>query len=1083
MDRSCKLLFALSIFILLQDNTSLATRPNISTDEAALLALRSHISSDPINILARNWSSSGPICSWIGITCSSRHHRVTAIDISSMQLHGTIPPHLGNLSFLVSLKISNNTFHGDLPAELGHLQRLKLIDCSSNNFSGVIPSFLSLLPNLRFVYLSYSQFSGEIPSSLSNLTKLEKLILERNFLEGEIPREIGDLHYLTVIDLQYNQLTGYIPSSIFNITTMQVIALTDNNLTGKLPASIWDHLPNLEGLHLSKNYLSGVIPQNLEKCRKLQVLALSFNEFTGTVPRELGNLTALTKLSIPALHLEGEIPVELGNLKKLQRLDLSHNKLSGSVPASIFNMSALQLLGLQLNKLSGTLPSDLGRGMPNIEEFLCGGNNLRGFISASISNSSRLRVIDFSGNSFSGPIPESLGNLEYLEILSLGENNFFSDSTFSFLASLTNCRNLRVLSFGDNPLDGVLPASVGNLSNSLTSFEGNSCKLKGVIPQEIGNLTRMTKISLFNNELSGHIPNMVQGMLNLQEFYLQSNKIEGSIPDFICSLKNLGALDLSRNQFSGSVPPCLGNATSLRKLYLAYNRLNSILPASLGILQDLIEFDVSSNLLSGQIPLESGYLKAATLIDLSKNYFSGKIPSTLGGLNKLINLSLAHNRLEGPIPESFGKMLSLEFLDLCYNNLSGEIPKSLEALVYLKYMNISFNKLSGEIPTGGPFANLTSQSFLSNDALCGDSRFNVKPCLTKSSKKSRTKRVLTGLFILLGIGSLLTLAVGFVVLELRNTKKSASQADVSLVKGHARISYHELEQATEGFNESNLLGNGSFSMVYKGILKDGTLIAAKVFNVQLEGAFKSFDTECEILRNLHHRNLTKVITSCSNLDFKALVLEYMPNGTLGKWLYSHNLFLNLCQRLDIMIDIASAMDYLHNGYSTPVVHCDLKPSNVLLDQEMVGHVSDFGIAKLLAEGEAVVQTRTIATIGYIAPEYGQDGIVSMSCDVYSFGILIMETFTRMRPSDEIFTGDLSIQRWVSDSFPSGIHKVVDSNLVQPGDEQIDAKMQCLLSIMELALSCSLVAPDARISMEDALSTLKRIRLQLVSSHH
>ncbi|KAM3361585.1 hypothetical protein P3S68_016439 [Capsicum galapagoense] len=207
----------------------------------------------------------------------------------------------------------------------------------------------------------------------------------------------------------------------------------------------------------------------------------------------------------------------------------------------------------------------------------------------------------------------------------------------------------------------------------------------------------------------------------------------------------------------------------------------------------------------------------------------------------------------------------------------------------------------------------------------------------------------------------------------------------------------------------------------------------------------------------------------------------MPNGTLDKWLYSHNLFLNLLQRLEIMIDVASAMVYLHNGCSNPVVHCDLKPSNVLLDQEMVGHVSDFGIAKLLGAGETFVQTRTIATIGHIAPEYGQDGIVSTSCDVYSFGIMMMETFTRIRPSDERFTGDLSILRWDSDSLPSGIHKVVDANLVQLGNEPTDAKMQCLLSIMELALNCTLATPDARISMEDTLSALGKIRLQFVSS--
>ncbi|XP_070021981.1 probable LRR receptor-like serine/threonine-protein kinase At3g47570 [Nicotiana sylvestris] len=227
----------------------------------------------------------------------------------------------------------------------------------------------------------------------------------------------------------------------------------------------------------------------------------------------------------------------------------------------------------------------------------------------------------------------------------------------------------------------------------------------------------------------------------------------------------------------------------------------------------------------------------------------------------------------------------------------------------------------------------------------------------------------------------------------KKKKKNSGQADVSLVKEHERISYYELEQAIEGFGESNLLGNGSFSMVHKGYLR---------------------------------------------------------------------------MRLNIMIDVASAMDYLHNGYSTPVVHCDLKPNNVLLDQDMVCHVSDFGIAKLLGAGETFVQTRTIATIGYVAPEYGQDGIVSTSCNVYSFGILMMEAFTRMRPSDKIFTGDLSIRCWVSDSFPSEIHRVVDANLVRPVDEQTAPKMQCMLSIMELALSCTLVTPDARTGIEEAL---------------
>ncbi|KAK4706859.1 hypothetical protein R3W88_033576 [Solanum pinnatisectum] len=137
--------------------------------------------------------------------------------------------------------------------------------------------------------------------------------------------------------------------------------------------------------------------------------------------------------------------MELGNLNKLQVLRLNGNDFTGSVPESIFNMSALQMIDFGLKKFSGTLPSDLDLRMPNLEVFICGGNNLSGFISDSISNSSRLRMFELSFNSFTGPIPKSLGNFEYLEILNLEMNNFISDSSLSFLTSLTKCRKLRVL--------------------------------------------------------------------------------------------------------------------------------------------------------------------------------------------------------------------------------------------------------------------------------------------------------------------------------------------------------------------------------------------------------------------------------------------------------------------------------------------------------------------------------------------------------------------------------------------------------------------------------------------------------------
>ncbi|CDP21589.1 unnamed protein product [Coffea canephora] len=121
-----------------------------------------------------------------------------------------------------------------------------------------------------------------------------------------------------------------------------------------------------------------------------------------------------------------------------------------------------------------------------------------------------------------------------------------------------------------------------------------------------------------------------------------------------------------------------------------------------------------------------------------------------------------------------------------------------------------------------------------------------------------------------------------------------------------------------------------------------------------------------------------------------------------------------------MIDVARAIDYFHNGYLIPVIHCDLKPSNVLLDAEMVAHVTDFSIAKLMDKDDSIVYTRTLATFGYIAPEYGLEGLVSRMCDVYSFGIMLMETFTRTKPSDEKFTGNSSLKLWIKDSMPHSV---------------------------------------------------------------
>ncbi|XP_060190974.1 probable LRR receptor-like serine/threonine-protein kinase At3g47570 [Lycium barbarum] len=312
----------------------------------------------------------------------------------------------------------------------------------------------------------------------------------------------------------------------------------------------------------------------------------------------------------------------------------------------------------------------------------------------------------------------------------------------------------------------------------------------------------------------------------------------------------------------------------------------------------------------------------------------------------------------------------------------------------------------------------------------------------------------------------------------RGSKRAPQQVDSLSTATRGRISYYELLEATDAFSESNLIGFGSFGSVYKGILRSGTTIAVKVFNLQLEVSFKHFDTECEILRSIRHRNLVKVITSCSNLDFKALVLEHMPNGSLETCLYTHNYFLDILQRLSIMIDVACALEYLHHGCSLPVIHCDLKPSNVLLDEDMVAHLSDFSISKVLGEDVSNLYTKTLATFGYIAPEYGLDGLVSAKCDVYSYGTMLMETFTRRKPNDEMFEGDLSLKQWVSNSLPEAVMDVVDANLVTPNDSYL--KLDCVASIMKVALDCCVESPARRTNMKDVIGMLQKTRIQLLA---
>ncbi|XP_015160596.1 LRR receptor-like serine/threonine-protein kinase EFR isoform X3 [Solanum tuberosum] len=1021
-----------------------ASRTNF-TDESVLLVFIAQITNDPDETLIRNWTQGTEVCSWIGVSCSTRHHRVVSLNLKSLRLRGSIPKEIGNLSFLSFLDFGN-TFNGVIPNELGRLMRLKYLSLQMNNLTGEIPQSLGFLSRLEVLDLSENDLYGYVPSSIFNISSLKIIDLNLNDLSGNLPNDMcSNLPMLQYLFMGNNGLVGELPSRLDKCTQLVALSLSYNRFTGNLPREM-GNMSKLQDMFLGWNKLTGNIPSEIQNLRAIQHLSLRNNELVGTLPPTMGNLSTLVMIDIGANNLHGSIPTEFAKLVNLKEIYLGLNNISGQIPSSLYNISGLETIALAANELSGTLPSNFAHSFPNLNGLYLRLNQFSGTIPSSISNVSKLTFLDLGHNFLSGDVPRNLGNLQQLEVINLQWNQLTNDPStreLSFLTSLSSCKHLKRIQLGYNAFRGTFPKSLAfsNWSDSLDVFITSGNDITGEIPVEISKLSNLVWLGIGKNRLSGSIPHELGNMRKLQKLTLWKNKINGTIPESLCNMEVLFRLDLSENQLSDEIPSCLGNLSSLRELFLDSNALSSNIPPTFWSNIGISTLSLSSNFLNGSLPLGIGSLRSLSNLNLSRNQFSGEIPSTIGQLQNLVNLSLSMNNFEGLIPQSVGYLVALAYLDLSGNNLS-------------------------------------AASFMGNAELCGPSQFNVAECRIGGMKRKNKRRALT--FALASVAVALVVTTIFMVWFLKYRKISRQLPIPDLIgQSHQRISYYEVVRGTNNFDEANLIGRGGLGLVYKGTLQDGIIVAVKVFNTEVQDAFRRFDLECEVLRNIRHRNLVKVISSCANLDFKALVLEYMPNGNLDAWLYSHNNFLDLSQRLRVMIDVASAMEYLHEGHSFVVVHCDLKPSNILLDGDMVARVSDFGISKLMTADKLIAQTKTLGTIGYMAPEYGSEGLVSTMGDVYSYGIMLMETLTRKKPMDDLFIGELSLKRWVFESLPDRVMDVVDANLFSRQDEQFSFKETCFKLVMELASQCTSESPQERISMKDVLVRLNKIQTNLL----
>ncbi|KAL5183009.1 PTI1-like tyrosine-protein kinase [Glycine soja] len=285
------------------------------------------------------------------------------------------------------------------------------------------------------------------------------------------------------------------------------------------------------------------------------------------------------------------------------------------------------------------------------------------------------------------------------------------------------------------------------------------------------------------------------------------------------------------------------------------------------------------------------------------------------------------------------------------------------------------------------------------------------------------------------------------------------------------FTYKELHAATNGFSDDNKLGEGGFGSVYWGRTSDGLQIAVKKLKAMNSKAEMEFAVEVEVLGRVRHNNLLGLRGYCVGDDQRLIVYDYMPNLSLLSHLHGQfavDVQLNWQRRMKIAIGSAEGLLYLHREVTPHIIHRDIKASNVLLNSDFEPLVADFGFAKLIPEGVSHMTTRVKGTLGYLAPEYAMWGKVSESCDVYSFGILLLELVTGRKPIEKL-TGGLkrTITEWAEPLITNGRFKdLVDPKLRGNFDENQ------VKQTVNVAALCVQSEPEKRPNMKQVVNLLK-----------
>ncbi|XP_062148733.1 receptor-like protein kinase HSL1 [Alnus glutinosa] len=925
---------------------------------------------------------------------------------------------------------SNSSSHCSWPeinCTDGSVTRLSL---QNMNITGTVPPFMCDLKNLTTLDLSFNYItSNEFPRALYKCSNLQYLDLSQNYFAGTVPDDIHLMAQLRLLNLGANSFSGNIPASIGQLTELRSLHLFACQFNDYFPPEI-GNLSNLERLELA--YITTIMPARF--------------------PSEFTKLKKLKYLWVTGSNLVGEIPNTIGEMAALEHLDLSRNNLSGKIPGGLFLLKNLRIVYLYKNKLSGEIP--------RMVEAL------------------NINVVDLSENNLTGTIPDDFGRLTKLSGLALFINQL-SGKIPDSIGRLPGLINFNLFS---NNLSGALPPDLGRYS-ILKEFQVSSNKLIGQLPQHLGDNGKLVGVVAFNNDISGELPQSLGNCNNLIIFRVHNNRFSGNVPSGLWTLLNLSILMLSNNFFTGELPERL--SWNLSRLEISHNKFSGKIPARVSSWRNLVYLDASNNLLNGTIPRELTTLPLLITLFLDQNRLSGSLPSDFLSWKSLNMLNLSRNSISGQIPEAFGSLPGLTVLDLSENQLFGEIPREL-GLLKLTSLNLSSNRLTGRIPS--EFENdAYVSSFLNNPRLCANwPSQNIAKCNSKNQNSSKNSFQLLAWIIGLVIAILLGLLASFFMVAKYMKRKHGLDLTWELTS-FQRLNFTESD-ILSGIRENNMIGSGGSGKVYRVAVNPSSDIVAvkRIWNKKkLEQKLeKEFLTEVKILSSIRHSNIVKLLCCISSDNSKLLVYEYLENRSLDLWLHRkssrastisgsvQHVILDWPKRFQVAVGAARGLSYMHHDCSPPIVHRDVKSSNILLDSEFNAKIADFGLA-LIKQGESATMSDVAGSFGYMAPEYARTRRVNEKIDVYSFGVILLELATGRKACD----GDehISLAEWAWRQFQEG------GPIVDALDEEV--KELCYLDemcyVFELGIICTVTLPSTRPSMKEVLKVLLRCNQPLV----